>query len=82
MLPDELDARLRREASRRGVSIADVVREAIEQALPGPMRKGPLSFFGIAEVRAGAPDDVAERVDEFVGQAIARGYEADVDGSC
>jgi hypothetical protein len=75
MLPDELDARLRREAVRRGVSIADVVREALEASLPEPTGRGPLSFFGIGQ---GWPDDASERVDEIVGEAIARSYEADV----
>ena len=69
MLPDELDARIRLEARRRGVSIADVAREAIEQYLPGPKQTGRLGFFAVGE---GGPVDASERVDELVGQAIAR----------
>jgi hypothetical protein len=69
MLPDELDARIRREAKRRGVSIADIAREAIEQHVPAPPSSGRLSFFDIGE---GEPDDVSERVDEFVREAINR----------
>jgi plasmid stability protein len=72
MLPDELDARIRLEARRRGVSIADVAREAIEQHVGAGPEAGPLSFFAIGE---GKPADVSERVDEFVGGAIARRHQ-------
>lgn len=69
MLPEELDARIRLEARRRGVSIADIAREAIEQHLPAPAPDGRLGFFAIGE---GGPPDGSERVDELVRQAIAR----------
>ncbi len=69
MLPDDVDARLRFEARRRGSSIADVVREAIERQLPPLRDHGRLSFFAVGE---GAPADASERVDELVGQAVAR----------
>jgi plasmid stability protein len=49
MLPDELDDRLRLEARRRGTSIADVAREAIERQLPPAPEPGKLGFFGIGE---------------------------------
>lgn len=67
MLPDDLDSRLRLEARRRGVSIADVVREAIERHLPAPDRD--LAFFASGE---GSPRDASERVDELVARAIKR----------
>jgi len=69
MVPDELDARIRLEARRRGVSIADIAREALEQSVPGPAPAGRLGFFAIGE---GDPIDASERVDELVGEAIAR----------
>jgi hypothetical protein len=69
MLPDELDARIRLEARRRGVSIADVAREAIEQHLPAPAETGHLGFFSVGE---GGPPDASERTDEFVGKAVGR----------
>jgi hypothetical protein len=71
MLPDELDARLRFEARRRGVGIAEIVREAVERHLPGPSRRAraPLSFFAIG---AGGPPDASERVDEYVGKALRK----------
>ena len=69
MLPEELDARLRWEARRRGVSMADVVREAIEHDLAGTSAGGRMGFFGVGD---GQPDDASERVDELVGRAVAR----------
>jgi hypothetical protein len=69
MLPDELDVRIRLEARRRGVSIADIAREAIAQHLSSPAPAGRLSFFAVGEGRS---SDASERVDELVGKAIAR----------
>jgi len=66
MLPDEIDARLRTEARRRGTSIAEVVRDAIEQQLP-PQPEGRLSFFAVGE---GSPVDASERVDELVADSL------------
>lgn len=71
MFPDEVDARLRLEAIRRGVPIAEVVREAVEHYLPAPERGQPLSFFVVGE---GGPPDVSERVDEYVRRAIRRPF--------
>ncbi len=69
MLPDDVDARLRLEARRRGSSIADVVREAVERQLPAEPGSGDLSFFSIGE---GSPRDASERVDELVAKGVAR----------
>jgi len=69
MLPDELDERLRLEARRRGTSIADVAREAIERQLPPAPKPGELSFFAIGD---GHPRNVSEHVDEHVGRAVRR----------
>lgn len=63
MLPDDLDARLRHEARRRGVSIADVARRAIEEQLPEPDQSGRLSFFGVG--RSGQRD-TARRAEEIL----------------
>jgi len=67
MLPDEVDIRLRREARRRGVPVAQVVREAVEQHLPATEPGRPLSFFAVGE---GGPPDGSEHVDEYVLGAI------------
>jgi hypothetical protein len=69
MLPDELDERLRLEARRRGTSIADVARDAIERQLPPAPKPGELSFFAIGE---GSPADASEHVDEHVARAVRR----------
>jgi len=66
-LPDGLDARIRQEARRRGVSIADVVREAIDRYLPAPSSAARLGFLAIGEADL---DDASERVGELVGQSI------------
>jgi hypothetical protein len=69
MLPDEIEARLRLEARRRGVPIAEVVREAVERHLPAPEPGKPLSFFAVGE---GGPPDASEQVDEYVRRALRR----------
>lgn len=71
MLPDKLDQRLRREARRRGVPLAELVREALASYFPAE-QSGELSFFAVGE---GEPDDVAARSDEFVADAIARRHD-------
>lgn len=58
MLPDDVDARLRLEARRRGQSIAQVAREAIEREVPAPP-DGRLGFFAIGD---GSLADASERV--------------------
>lgn len=68
MLPDDVDVRLRLEARRRGTSVAEVAREAIEKQLP-PQQDGRLSFFAIGE---GSPRDASERVDELLAKSIRR----------
>ena len=72
MLPDELDVRLRLEAKRRSLSIADIAREAIDEHVPPVRPEGGLSFFAIGE---GGPADASERVDEIVGDAMARRHD-------
>lgn len=69
LIPDELDARLRLEAARRGVSLAEVSREALEAYLAPQAASGALGFFAVGD---GAPDDVSERVDDFVADAVRR----------
>lgn len=69
MLPDDVDARLRQEARRRGTSIAELAREAIERQLPPGPTEGRLSFFSVGD---GSPRDASELVDELIGKAVAR----------
>ncbi|HEU0304271.1 MAG TPA: CopG family transcriptional regulator [Gaiellaceae bacterium] len=74
MLPDDVAARLRYEARRRGQSTAALVREAVEQYLPSEAKGRTLSFFAIG--RSGMPDG-SERVDEIVGDAIEESLRGD-----
>jgi hypothetical protein len=69
MLPDELESQLRFEARRRGVPIAQIVREAVEREFAAVEPGQPLAFFGIGE---GGPADASERVDEYVTRAVRR----------
>jgi hypothetical protein len=69
MLPDDVLARLRHESRRRGTSVAEIVREAVELHVPGAEAGKPLSFFAIGE---GGPPDASERVDEFVSASVDR----------
>jgi hypothetical protein len=67
-LPDEALARLRAEATRRGVSIDEVVTDLAE-TLPdegAPRRR--LSFAGTLE----AEEDFAERSEEILDEIIRR----------
>jgi hypothetical protein len=64
-LPDDLDARLRHEAARRGVTVSDLTREAIEAHLVARGRR-----------RLGAPghsgrSDVSRRVEEILRSELA-----------
>lgn len=68
MLPDAIDVRLRLEARRRGTSVAEVAREAIEKQLP-PQPDGRLSFFAVGE---GSPRDASERAEELVAKSVRR----------
>jgi predicted transcriptional regulator len=66
-LPDELDARLRHEAERRGVTIAEVTRTALEQHLGTGGRR---RLEAAASGRSGQ-GDVSERIEEILSSEIA-----------
>lgn len=63
-IPDELDARLRHEASRRGMTISELTREAIESHL-GPRRRLSAAAAG----RSGR-SDVSERIEEILADEV------------
>lgn len=67
-IPDELDARLRHEAARRGVTIADVTREALEAHLGGGVRR---TFLAAGAFRSGERD-VSERIEEILRSEASR----------
>jgi predicted transcriptional regulator len=68
-LPDDLDTRLRHEAERRGVTISDLTREAIESHLAGTGGKRTLLAAGAG--RSGSPD-VSERIEEILRAEVPR----------
>jgi predicted transcriptional regulator len=67
-IPDDLDAKLRHEAARRGVTISEVTREALEAYLRPNGRRRLLA--------AGAGDsgwsDVSERIEEILREEWGR----------
>ncbi len=63
-LPEELDSRLRHEADRRGMTISELTREAIETHL-GPRRRLAAAGTG----RSGR-DDVSERIEEILAAEL------------
>ncbi|HEX5585128.1 CopG family transcriptional regulator [Gaiella sp.] len=68
-IPDSLDARLRHEAERRGVTISELSREALEAYLIGERGTRRLGAAGAG--RSGR-DDVSERIEEILAAEVAR----------
>jgi predicted transcriptional regulator len=68
-LPDDLDARLRHEAQRRGVTISEVTRQAIEEHLG--VRGGRRRLLAAGAGRSGAAD-VSVRVEEILRAEVLR----------
>ncbi|MBI4493481.1 MAG: ribbon-helix-helix protein, CopG family [Chloroflexi bacterium] len=63
-LTDELDARLRHEAARRGTTISELTREAIESHLGIGARRRLLA----AGAGRSGRDDISERIEEILRQ--------------
>lgn len=66
-LPDELDARLPHEAQRRGTTVPELTREAIEAHLGGPRTRRRLLAAGAG---ASGHDDIAERIEEIIAGEV------------
>ncbi len=67
-LPDELDARLRHEAARRGTTISELTREAIEVHLGVGARRRLLA----AGAGHSGQSDISERIEELLRLEIGR----------
>lgn len=68
-LPDELDARLRQEATRRHTTISEITREAIEAHLgPRVVRR---QLFGGRTGDSGR-SDISERIEEILAEEWTR----------
>ena len=63
-LADELDARLRHEAQRRGMTISELTREAIETHL------GARRHLGAAAAGRSGFSDVSERIEEILAGEV------------
>jgi hypothetical protein len=68
-IPEALDARLRHEAQRRGITISDVSREALEAYLVGPPGRRQ---FGAAKAGHSGRNDVSERIEEILAAEVER----------
>lgn len=62
-LSEDLDARLRHEAQRRGTTISDITREAIEAHLGGRVGRRRLRAAGAG---ASGRADISERIKEIL----------------
>jgi len=67
-LSDDLDAKLRHEAERRGTTIAEVTREAIETHL----RDGSRRRLIAAKAGRSGRRDTARRIEEIIRQETRR----------
>jgi predicted transcriptional regulator len=67
-LPDELDARLRHEAQRRGVTVSDLTREAIRSYLDAPTGRRRLLAAGAGD---SGRTDISERIEEILAAEVA-----------
>jgi predicted transcriptional regulator len=73
-LPDELDARLRHEAERRGTTVSELTRQAVAEFLgSGSSGHGSVRrrLRAAAAGRSGR-DDVSERIEEILRAEVAR----------
>jgi hypothetical protein len=60
-ISDQLDARLRQEAARRGITVSELTREAIEAHLGGPRRRLMAAGSGHS-----GRSDISERIEEIL----------------
>jgi predicted transcriptional regulator len=67
-LPDDLDAKLRHEAARRGSTIGEVTREAIEAHVGGIAGRRLMA----AKAGRSGSRDTARRIETIIRQAVRR----------
>jgi predicted transcriptional regulator len=70
-LPDDLDARLRHEAKRRGVTVSALTREAIETLLDAPQGRRRLLGAGAG---ASGRADISERIEEILAGEVGSSH--------
>jgi hypothetical protein len=67
-LPDDLDALVRHEARRRGTTIADITRTALEAHLGSGSRRR----LGAAAAGRSGRSDISERIEEIIAAEVER----------
>ncbi len=67
-LPDDLDARLRHEAQRRGVTVSQLTRTAIEALLDAPQGRRRLLAAGAG---ASGRADISSRIEEIIASEVS-----------
>lgn len=65
-LPDELDARLRQEAQRRGMTVSELTRAAIEEHVGAGRRRK----LGAAAAGRSGRSDVSQRIEEIIASEV------------
>lgn len=68
-IPETLDARLRHEAERRGVTISVITREALETFLGA---SGERRQLGAAAAGRSGRSDISERIEEILAAEVPR----------
>lgn len=66
-LPDDIDREMRDEAARRGLTLSDWTREAIESHLPRQRGRRRLLATGAG---ASGRSDVSERIEEILASEL------------
>ena len=69
-LPEDLDAKLRQEAARRGMTVSELTREAIERYLNGGRRRVLKSAGAFRSERG----DIASRAEELFAEIMEEKY--------
>lgn len=72
-LSDDLDARLRHESERRGLTLSELTREAIEAHLGGKHQQGRRRLLAAASGRSGL-GDVSEQIEELLARELGRSH--------
>lgn len=70
-LPDELEARLRREAAQRGMTVPEFARALIEAHLQGPT---PRRTLLAAAAGSNGRHDISERIEEILASEVGSSH--------
>lgn len=72
-LPDELDAQLRHEAARRGMTISELTREAVETHLAAGRGRRRRRLLAAGAGHSGR-SDVSERIEEIIAAEVEQSH--------